>query len=152
MSHIEHAVEVEVPVRAAYDQWTQFESFPDFMTGVERVEQLDDRRLEWTAEILGQRRTWQAEITRQEPDRCVSWTSTSGPRNQGTVTFQPLGPDRTEVTLVMDVEPEGAADKLGDAIGVLDRQVGDDLSRFRKFIEGRGRETGAWRKTIGGTH
>ena len=149
MSHIEHTVEVNVPVRTAYDQWTQFEEFPSFMTGVERVVQLDDRHLDWTAEILGQRRTWQAEITRQEPDRCVSWTSTSGPRNDGTVTFRPIDPDRTEVKLELDVDPEGPIDKLGDAMGVLDRQVHDDLDRFREFIEGRGRETGAWRGTIG---
>lgn len=152
MSHIEHTVEVKVPVRTAYDQWTQFESFPAFMTGVERVKQIDDRRLEWTAEVLGQRRTWQAEITRQEPDRCVSWMSTSGPRNEGTVTFQPLDPDRTEIKLAMDVEPEGVVDKIGDAVGVLDRQINDDLGRFREFIERRGQETGAWRGTVGGTH
>src|SRR5947207_9698817 len=121
MSHIEHTIEVNVPVRTAYDQWTQFESFPSFMTGVEQVAQLDDRRLEWTAEILGQRRTWQAEITRQEPDRCVSWTSTSGPRNEGTVTFRPIDPDRTEVKLALDVEPQSPTDKGGDAVGVLDR-------------------------------
>ena len=111
MSHIEHTIEVNVPVRTAYDQWTQFESFPSFMTGVEQVAQLDDRRLEWTAEILGQRRTWQAEITRQEPDRCVSWTSTSGPRNEGTVTFRPIKPSvpgRTFVGSVVGSDGSGA--------------------------------------------
>ena len=69
-----------------------------------------------------------------------------------TVTFQPLDPDRTEIKLAMDVEPEGATDRVGDALGVLDRQVNDDLGRFREFIERRGQETGAWRGTIGDTH
>jgi uncharacterized membrane protein len=149
MSHIRQSIEVNVPVRTAYDQWTQFESFPLFMESVEQVKQLDERHLEWTAEIFGRRLTWTAEITRQEPDRCVAWQSTSGPRNAGTVEFQPLGPDRTMVTLDLDVEPEGVIENLGDKLGALETQIRNDLERFRDFIEGRGTPTGAWRGAIG---
>ena len=149
MSTIHRAIEVAVPIRTAYDQWTQFEGFPTFMEGVERVEQLDDRRLRWTAEILGQKRTWDAEITRQEPDTCIAWQSTSGAKNDGIVTFESLSPDRTRIALRLDVEPDGPIENLGDKIGAIDRRVKGDLERFRDFIEGTRVPTGAWRGTIG---
>src|SRR5256885_14299891 len=116
MSRIEESIEVEVPVRVAYDQWTQFEEFPRFMEGVERVVQKNDRVLEWTAEIAGQKRSWEAEITEQLPDRRIAWRSTSGARNDGVVTFQPIDPDRTKITLALDVDPEGPMESAGDAL------------------------------------
>jgi uncharacterized membrane protein len=148
MSSIVESVDVDVPVRDAYDQWTQFEEFPAFMDGVERVVQIDDRNLEWTAEIGGQRRTWKAEITQQEPDMRVAWQSTEGARNAGVVTFHRLATDRTRVTLQLDAEPEGPIENVGDALGFLERRVEGDLKRFKEFIERRGAPTGAWRGRV----
>jgi uncharacterized membrane protein len=150
MSRIIESIEVDVPVRVAYDQWTQFESFPQFMEGVDRVVQLDDKTLEWTASIAGKTKHWRAEITEQQPDQVVAWRSTEGARNDGQIRFEPLGADRTRLTLQLDVEPEGIVEKAGDALGLVERQVRGDLERFREFIEGRGHETGAWRGKVEG--
>jgi uncharacterized membrane protein len=150
MSRISHDIEVRVPVTVAYNQWTQFESFPQFMEGVERVTQLDDATLEWTASIAGQAKRWRARIIDQQPDELVAWRSTTGARNDGSVRFEPLGPDRTLVSLELDVEPEGPVESTGDALGIVDRRVKGDLERFRDFIESRGAETGAWRGTVEG--
>ena len=148
MSKILESVDVNVPVRTAYDQWTQFESFPMFMEGVEKVEQLDDTTLRWTAEILGQKRTWKAKITEQLPDQRIAWTSLDGARNAGVVTFHRLDDNQARVTLQLDVDPEGPVDNIGDALGFVQRRAKGDLERFKEFIEGRGTETGAWRGTV----
>ena len=148
MSKIVEPVDVAVPVQTAYDQWTQFESFPMFMEGVEKVEQLDDTTLRWTANIAGQERTWKARITEQNPDERIAWTSIDGARNAGVVTFHRLDDEMTRVTLQMDVDPEGPVDNIGDALGLLERRVKGDLKRFKEFIEGRGVETGAWRGSV----
>jgi len=148
MSKIVEPVDVAVPVRTAYDQWTQFESFPMFMEGVEKVEQLDDTTLRWTANIAGQERTGKARITEQNPDERIAWTSIDGARNAGVVTFHRLDDEMTRVTLQMDVDPEGPVDNIGDALGLLERRVKGDLKRFKEFIEGRGVETGAWRGSV----
>ena len=149
MSTIEKSITVEVPVRTAYDQWTQFESFPEFMEGVESVEQLDDKRLHWKAEIAGVTREWDAEIVDQTPDQRVTWRSLSGTANDGTVSFSDAGdPGSTKVTLHLDYEPDGAVEKIGDALNIVERRVNGDLERFKKFIESRGAETGAWRGDI----
>jgi len=148
MSTIVKSIEVDVPVRATYDQWTQFEDFPKFMEGVKRVQQLTDKTLEWTARIGTVERTWRAEIIEQEPDRRVAWRSTDGAKNAGVVTFQPLDEGRTRVTLQLDVEPEGPIESAGDALGMVERQVDGDLKRFKEFIELRRQPTGAWRGEI----
>ena len=148
MSQIIEKLEVDVPVRVAYDQWTQFESFPSFMEGIERVVQVDDTTLEWTASIAGQVKHWRAEITEQRPDEVVAWRSTEGARNDGAVTFEPLGSDRTRLELQLDVEPEGLVEKAGDALGVVERRVRGDLDRFKAFVESRGQATGAWRGEV----
>ena len=150
MSRITEQVEVHVPVRVAYDQWTQFESFPQFMEGVERVVQLDDKTLEWTASIAGKTKHWRAEILEQQPDRVVSWRATEGAQNDGAVQFESLGADRTRITLQLDVEPEGLIEKAGDALGVVERRVRSDLERFREFVESRGQATGNWRGRVAG--
>ena len=150
MSRIKEQIEVDVPVRVAYDQWTQFESFPQFMEGVDRVVQLDDKTLEWTASIAGKTKHWRAEILEQQPDRVVSWRSIEGAQNDGSIAFEPLGPDKTRATLQLDVEPEGLVEKAGDALGIVERRVRGDLERFREFIEGRGQATGDWRGRVEG--
>jgi uncharacterized membrane protein len=148
VAKIQQSIDVDVPVRTAYDQWTQFEEFPRFMEGVERVQQLDDKRLHWVAEIAGKRKEWDAEITEQTPDQRVAWTSTNGARNAGVVTFHRLDDRKTRVMLQMDVEPDGALETVGTALGIAERQVKSDLERFKEFIEKRGQETGAWRGEI----
>ena len=148
MSQIIETLEVDVPVRVAYDQWTQFESFPKFMEGIERVVQVDDTTLEWTASVAGQVKHWRAEITEQRPNEVVAWRSTEGARNDGAVSFEPLGVDRTRLELQLEVEPEGVVEKAGDALGVVERRVRGDLERFKAFIESRGQATGAWRGTV----
>jgi len=148
MSRMTKTIEVDVPVRVAYDQWTQFESFPKFMDGVDKVEQLDDKRLEWTATIAGKTKHWRAEIVDQQPDALVSWRSTSGARNDGEVRFEPVGADRTRIMLELDIDPDGLIETAGDALGVVERQVRGDLGRFREFIELRREPTGAWRGRV----
>src|SRR5688572_8901355 len=148
MSEIVETVEVDVPVRVAYDQWTQFEEFPRFMEGVERVEQLDDTTLRWTAEVAGKPKTWTAEITEQTPDQRIAWTSTEGARNAGVVTFHRLDDRKTRVALQLDVEPEGPVESVGDALGFVQRQAKGDLGRFKEFVESRGVATGAWRGEV----
>ncbi|HEY7590100.1 MAG TPA: SRPBCC family protein [Candidatus Limnocylindrales bacterium] len=148
MSKVTKSIEVAVPVTTAYNQWTQFEEFPRFMEGIKRVRQLDDKTLEWTAEIGGVERNWRAEIVDQTPDRRIEWRSTTGARNNGIVTFEPAGSGGTKVTVEMDVDPEGFVENVGDALGILDRRVEGDLNRFKEYIESRGQETGAWRGEI----
>jgi uncharacterized membrane protein len=150
MATIEESIDVDVPVRTAYNQWTQFEDFPRFMSGVEDVRQLDDRRLHWRAEVGGVDKEWQAEITEQVPDQRIAWRSTSGARNAGVVTFHHLSDNTTRVMLQMDYDPEGVVENVGDAVGAVGLRVRGDLARFKEFIESRQRETGAWRGTIEG--
>jgi uncharacterized membrane protein len=151
VSRITEHIEVAVPIRVAYDQWTQFESFPQFMAGVDRVVQVDDKTLEWTATIAGVVKHWRAEIVEQQPDDLVAWRSIEGARNDGLVRFRSLGPDRTDVELQLEVEPEGLVEKAGDALGLIERRVRGDLERFREFIERRAQPTGAWRGRIEGS-
>jgi uncharacterized membrane protein len=148
MSQIIESIDIDVPVRVAYDQWTQFEEFPRFMEAVEKVEQLDDTTLRWTAEIAGVKKTWKATITEQTPDQRIAWTSTEGARNAGVVTFHRLEDGKTRVTLQLDVEPEGPVESVGDALGFVQRQAKGDLERFEKFVESRGVATGAWRGEV----
>ena len=148
MSQILESIDVDVPVRAAYDQWTQFEEFPRFMDGVESVRQLDDTHLEWKARVAGVDKQWQAEITEQTPDQRIAWRATDGAENAGVVTFHRLDDRKTRVTLQLDVEPDGAIETVGDALGFVQRSAKGDLERFKAFIEDRGAATGAWRGEV----
>ena len=148
MARVEKNIEVDVPVRTAYNQWTQFEEFPQFMEGVQEVRQLDDKRLHWKAEIAGKTHEWEAEIREQDPDHQIVWLSTDGKFNAGIVKFDQLGPNKTKVHLEMSWEPEGIIENIGDTLGFATRRVEGDLQRFKQFIESRGAETGAWRGEI----
>jgi uncharacterized membrane protein len=148
MASVNDQIDVNVPLSTAYNQWTQFEEFPRFMEGVKSVEQLDDTRLRWVAEIAGSEKEWIAEITEQAPDMRVAWRAMSGAENAGVVTFHHIDDDTTRVALQMDVEPEGPIETAGTALGFLERRVKGDLERFKEFIEARGAETGAWRGTV----
>ena len=146
---IEKKIEVDVPVSTAYNQWTQFETFPQFMEGVKSVEQLSDERLHWVAEVAGKQKDWSSRITRQVPDEVLAWVSEGGATNNGTVIFHPLGDSKTEVEVHMEYAPEDFQEQVGGALGFLSRQVEGDLKRFKEFIEKRGGvETGGWRGEI----
>ncbi len=145
MKTIEESIEIDVPVSTAYNQWTQFESFPRFMDGVERVEQKDDTHLRWVAEIGGEKREWDAEITEQHPDHRIAWKAVDKVGPNGVVTFHKLDESRTKVMVQMDYEPEGMKESVGSAAGMDSRRVKGDLESFKEFIESRGSETGSWR-------
>jgi uncharacterized membrane protein len=147
-STIEQSIDVNVPAHTAYNQWTQFEEFPRFMEGVDQVTQLDDTHLHWQANIGGKQKEWDAVITEQLPDERIAWTNTTGARNAGVVTFHRLAPNKTRIMLQLSYEPEGVVENVGDMLGVVTARVRGDLERFKKFIEGRGSETGAWRGTV----
>ncbi|MGW2031739.1 SRPBCC family protein [Streptomyces sp. NPDC001356] len=150
MSQVEESIEVDVPVSAAYNQWTQFEDFPQFMDGVERIEQRGDTLTHWVTKIGGVTREFDAEITEQIPDERVAWTSVGGEAKQaGVVTFHYIDEATTKVMLQLDYEPEGLAETVGDKLGFVKRQATGDLKRFKEFIESRGgNETGAWRGAV----
>jgi uncharacterized membrane protein len=148
MSKIEESIEVQVPVRTAYNQWTQFEEFPQFMEGVEQVRQVDDTHLHWVTEIAGRRQEFDAEVTEQTPDQRVAWRSTNGSEHAGVVTFHRTGEDETRIMVQMDVEPDGVIEKVGDALGAPKKRVRGDLERFKELIEARGEATGAWRGEV----
>ena len=148
MPRIQKDIVVDVPVRAAYDQWTQFETFPQFMDGVKEVVQLDEKTMRWRASVGGKEEEWDAEITEQTPDRIIAWRSTTGAPNAGVVRFEQVDPMKTRVSLEISYEPQQTAEKVGDALGVLERRVDGDLGRFKEFIEKRQAPTGGWRGEI----
>ena len=148
MSSIQESVDVNVPVRTAYNQWTQFEEFPRFMEGVESVRQLDDTHMHWKAEIGGVTREWDAEVTEQHPDERVAWKSTDGAHHGGAVTFHRLSEDTTRVMLQLDFDPDGFVEQAGDKLGFVSRRTKGDMKRFKELIESRGVESGAWRGDV----
>lgn len=147
MTTIEQSIDVEAPITAVYDRWTQFETFPEFMEGIEEIRQLDDRRLHWTAEFGGTRHEWDAEITEQSPEERVAWRNVDGKDNAGVVTFHKLADDRTRVMVQLDWAPDGVKEKVGSALGFDDRRVQGDLTRFKDLVEAHGAPAG-WRGEI----
>jgi len=148
MASIQKPIDVDVPVRTAYNQWTQFEEFPQFMEGVEEVRQLDDRRLHWRAKVAGKTEEWDAVITEQIPDERVAWRNTTGAENAGVVTFHHLSANSTRVMLQLEYDPHGLVENVGSALGLVERRVEGDLKRFKEFVESKGTATGAWRGEI----
>jgi uncharacterized membrane protein len=141
-------IEVEVPVRTAYNQWTQFTDFPLFMSHVAEVEQLDDTHVRFTATILGIKRQWEAEITEQTPDQRIAWVAVDGAQNAGVVTFHPLSDNRTRIVLQLDMDPDGFLETIADKGGFVADRSRQDLASFKEFIEMRGQETGEFRETV----
>lgn len=150
MPKIADSIEVQVPVEQAYNQWTQFEEFPKFMEGIQSVQQLDDTHVRWVAEIRGENRQWTTEITEQRPDEKIAWKTIEGEvKNDGVVTFEQVGDGQTRINVQMDVESESSTQNVaGDLLGIVKNQVHGDLERFKKLIENRGEETGAWRGEV----
>lgn len=145
---VEESIQVDVPVRTAYDQWTQFEDFPHFMGGVKEVQQRGDQRLHWVAEIAGVKREWDAAVLEQVPDQKIAWAATGGATNAGAVRFEPAGPASTIVHLTLEYEPEGVVEQAGDKLGIVGRQVKSDLKKFKDLIEDEGYASGAWRGSV----
>ena len=141
-------IEVDVPVTEVYNQWTQFEEFPQFMEGVDEVRQLDDTLMHWAATIGGKHAEWDAKIVEQEPDRRITWESIDGKRTRGTVTFEEADTGRTRIHLTMSYVAEGLLERAGSAAGVDARRIRGDLERFKQLIESEGSATGAWRGEI----
>jgi len=148
MTTIEQSIDLEVPVSVAYNQWTQFESFPQFMDGVERVDQKTDTQLHWVAEIGGSRREWDAEITEQHPDHRVAWKALDQDGPDGVVTFHKLDDSRTRVMVQMDYEPEGLKESAGSMVGLDDRRVKKDLEAFKEIVEAGGSTSSGWRGNV----
>ncbi len=148
MSAIEESIRVQAPLRAVYDQWTQFEQFPKFMDGIEEVRQTDETHLHWVAAFAGQRHEWDAEITEQRPDERIAWKNTDGKDNAGVVTFHRIDHDHTQLMVQMDFVPEGIVEKLGNALGVPDRRVKGDLERFKELIESSDQAADGWRGEV----
>lgn len=148
MQRVEKFVEVNRPISTVYNQWTQFEDFPFFMDGVKEVRQIDDTHLYWRAEVWGKEKEWEAEITEQEPDTRISWKSITGAPNAGTVRFEPAGEDRTIVRLTMAYDPKGLLENVGDSLGLFTTRVEKSVEQFKKYLESRGQETGAWRGEV----
>lgn len=148
MSTIEKSVTVNVPVKTAYNQWTQFEEFPKFMEGVEEVRQMGDKKLHWRTNIGGKQKEFDAEITEQVPDQRIAWRSRSGAKNGGVVTFHKLNDRETRIMLQMEYEPEGMMENVGDAIGIASHRIAGDMNRFKEYIESRRVADGAWRGEI----
>jgi uncharacterized membrane protein len=149
-SSVRETIEVDVPIRTAYDQWTQFEEFPTFMESVQEIKQLDDKRLHWKATVFGKQIEWDAEITEQIPDKRIAWRSTTGTPNSGVVSFKSLGDNRTRIVLEMSYTPTDPIEQVGDALGAVRSEAQANLKKFKQIIEARGTETGAWRGTIEG--
>lgn len=149
MVQIIETIDVDVPVRTAYDQWTQFESFPAFLDEVESITQSDDTHTHWKVKVGGAEREFDATITEQHPDERVAWTSSDGDtKHAGVVTFHKLTDTSTRVTVQIDWEPEGFLERAGALVGAGTHAVKKDLKNFKEFIEGRGSETGAWRGDV----
>ncbi len=132
---VNKTIMVNVPISTAYWQWTQFEEFPHFMGGVERVTRLSDDRLEWVAEIAGIHRRWEAKIVQQDMDRAVAWAAVEGAKNAGWVDFKEAGPSQTSIHLSLEYEPHGVLEFLGDKLHVVERQAESDLKKFKEYIE-----------------
>ncbi|MDQ3477437.1 MAG: SRPBCC family protein [Actinomycetota bacterium] len=148
MSTVTESVDVDVTITTAYDQWTQFESFPQFMDGVEEIRQIDDTRNHWVITVAGVTREFDATITEQHPEERIAWRADDGPNHAGVVTFHRLDDNKTRVTAQMDIDPEGFVENVADKAGILDRRIKADMKRFKEFIESRGSETGGWRGDV----
>ena len=149
MAQIIETIDVDVPVTVSYNQWTQFESFPHFLSEVESITQTDDTHSHWKVKVGGAEREFDTVITEQHPDERVAWTSTGGDtEHAGVVTFHKLSDTETRVTVQLDWEPKGLLESLGSVVGAGGHYVQKELKNFKEFIEKKGSETGAWRGDV----
>ncbi|QYF73231.1 SRPBCC family protein [Cryobacterium sp. PAMC25264] len=149
MTQVIETIDVDVPVRTAYNQWTQFESFPHFLDFVQSIKQVDDTHTHWVVKIAGAEREFDAVITEQHPDERVAWNSTSGEENHaGVVTFHKLSDTTSRVTVQLDWEAEGFLEKVGAVFGVDDHVIKKDLKNFKEFVENPANQNDGWRGEV----
>jgi len=131
------STEVDVPIRTAYGQWTQFEDFPQFMEGVKQVTQIDAKRLYWKVEIGGKEKEWIAKIIEQMPFKRIAWTNRDGSLAGAIVTFHPLSDAKSQILLRVGYTTEGGINNVGDGMSAVSLRIQRDLERFKAFIEKR---------------
>jgi hypothetical protein len=145
---IQQSVDIGVPIETVYNQFTQFEDWPNFMHRVKRLTQNEDNEVGFQCKIWGKNKEFTAKIDTQRPDERIKWEVTQGMTHRGVVTFHELGPNLTRVLLSFDVEPGGMIEKLARGMRYVKRAARADLHRFKAFIEYSEQETGAWRGRI----
>jgi uncharacterized membrane protein len=143
-----HSVTVDVPLRTAYDQWTQFEEFPAIMPVVEEVVQRADDVVYFRMNILGRRIDYEAKILEQIPEDRIAWRSTSGKQVGGIIRFRSLNDEQTQIMLDLRYERDGFLEIVGDELGIVSERIRDSLQSFKEFVEARGHATGGWRGEI----
>ncbi|NEM92563.1 SRPBCC family protein [Galbitalea soli] len=149
MPQVIETIDVHVPVSVAYNQWTQFEEFPKFLSFVESIEQKSDTLTSWTVRINGVERHFDAVVTEQHPDERVAWNSTGGDADHaGVVTFHKLSDADIRVTVQLDWEAKGLLEHLGAALGVDNHAIKKNLNDFKEYIEAKGSPDGAWRGDV----
>jgi uncharacterized membrane protein len=146
---VQQAVDVAVPLETAYNQWTQFEEWPNFMHRVTRVTQEDDDcSVSFATKIWGRTREFVADIETQRPDERIKWRVSQGITHTGVVTFHELAPRLTRIELNVDVDPGSLIEKFARGARHIKRAMRADLHRYKAFIEMQEVETGAWRGVI----
>ena len=149
MAQVVQTIDVDVPVGTAYNEWTQFENFPRFLSFVESITQQDDTHNHWKVNIGGNEREFDTVITEQVPDDRVAWTSTGGEVDHaGVVTFHKLSDTSSRLAVQIDWEPEGFIEKAGATLNIPDHAVHSELEHFKEYIEKQGTADGAWRGTV----
>jgi uncharacterized membrane protein len=146
---IQQSVDVAVPVKVAYNLWTQFEEWPTFMHRVDSADQVDDGTVEISTKVWGITKRFKAEIVEQRPDERIEWNVEEGLMHRGVVTFHELAPRLTRIEMSLDVEPEGLVERAGRGMRFAKRAVRGDLHRFKAYAEvAEEAEEGGWRGTI----
>jgi uncharacterized membrane protein len=145
---VQQSVDVAVPLETAYNQWTQFEEWPNFMHRVTRVTQEDDCTVNFATKIWGKTKEFTADIETQRPDQRIKWRVSQGITHSGVVTFHELAPNLTRIELTFDVDPGSLIEKAARGMRHVKRAARADLHRYKAFIEMQEIETGAWRGVI----
>jgi uncharacterized membrane protein len=145
---VQQAVDVAVPIETAYNQWTQFEDWPQFMHRVTRVTQEDDCTVSFATKIWGKTKEFNAKIETQRPEERIKWRVSQGMTHTGVVTFHELAPRLTRIEINLDVDPGSLIEKAARGMRHVKRAVRADLHRYKAFIEMQELETGAWRGVI----
>jgi uncharacterized membrane protein len=145
---MQQAVDVAVPLKAAYNLWTEFEEWPSFMHRVDSAQQLDESTVSFSTKVWGITKQFEAEIVEQRPDERIEWKVSEGLAHSGVVTFHKLAPRLTRIEVTLDMKPEGMVEKMGRGMRFAKRAVRGDLHRFKAYAEMDEDAEGGWRGTI----
>ncbi len=145
---MQQAVDVAVPLKAAYNLWTEFEEWPSFMHRVDSAQQLDDSTVSFSTKVWGITKQFEAEIIEQRPDERIEWKVSEGLAHSGVVTFHKLAPRLTRIEVTLDMKPDGMVEKMGRGMRFAKRAVRGDLHRFKAYAEMEEEPEGGWRGTI----